>query len=130
MEPPVDVGVLVFVDYVANNADKTKYRSVAYQDVVKVVYTDSAFDLQSIILYIIGLAFAAGILVVTKNAFLGPAPKKRTSKVTVPASSAAPVASKETGTMNRQYSDEWIPDHVKRATAGANPSGKGLKKRK
>lgn len=147
VEPPVDVGLLVLFDYYESGKEEKPYRGVAHSAVVKVVYTDSAFDLQrcvatkfsplfqqantfytsihfnSIFLYIMGLATLAGAGYLIKNTYFVQSVKKtKRASISVVKTNSADPQSADT------FNQEWIPDHVLRQQkSGKSPS---IRKRK
>ncbi|KAJ3323705.1 hypothetical protein HDV06_001435 [Boothiomyces sp. JEL0866] len=100
-----EYGLVVLVDYY--DSEEPAYKSVGCIDTIKIVYSDSLFDLQSISIYLLLIGVVVGLIyiVVTPS---GDAEAK-TSKPKVKKAAPAPVKKEDSQT---EANMEWIPDHV------------------
>lgn len=136
LEPPAEAVLYVLVDYMKGNGsrlleDELPYRAVAYENAIQVVYMDSAFDLQSLFLYFLGVVVLLGTVYLFRNVWLNSGSKpnsrakasaSRKSSKSAPNEADTAKAGLEPGVVN----DDWIPEHIKKLQA---KQGGSLKRR-
>ncbi|KAJ1551186.1 hypothetical protein HK405_014997, partial [Cladochytrium tenue] len=101
-----DIGLVVFLDYFDN--DEVPNRAVAYKGIIKVIASDSTFDLAG--LSIIAM-FAAGgyyLFQYLAKVYFPEAIVKKTRR-------SAVAIREEIAAKKEVLVDDWIPDHVKKA---------------
>ncbi|KAJ3333874.1 SWI/SNF and RSC complex subunit Ssr1 [Blyttiomyces sp. JEL0837] len=112
---PQDIGLVVFVDYFDN--DEMPHRVIAYQDVITVSAADSTFDLAGISLLAILGGSGYFLFQYLYKAYF---PERVVKKVRP---SAAAIR-EEIEARKDVLSEEWIPEHVKKAEENARKSAK------
>ncbi|TPX31590.1 hypothetical protein SmJEL517_g05095 [Synchytrium microbalum] len=137
----MDVGLVVLVDYI--DSEENPLRGLGFSDTVKITSPISTFDIQTLSVYVLLVAFVGIVGYFTYTTFLvqylpqsPPKRKTRSSTTAGPSSSSSVVAaggsspgkSDENGssapTDPGKVNMDWIPDHLK------NEKSPKMKKRK
>ncbi|KAJ3270056.1 hypothetical protein HDV01_000604 [Terramyces sp. JEL0728] len=101
-----DFGLVVLVDYY--DSEEPAYKSVGCIDTIKIVYSDSLFDLQSISIYLLLIGVVVGLVYVIATPS-GDSDSKATKKPKAKKAAPPPVKREDSQT---EANMEWIPDHV------------------
>ncbi|KAJ3212836.1 SWI/SNF and RSC complex subunit Ssr1 [Dinochytrium kinnereticum] len=110
-----DIGLIVYIDYFDN--EEQAHRAIAFKDLVRITSNDSYFDLQGVSLIV---ALVAGVYFAFQAMYQNYAPEVAVKK-TRPNKAAI---QEEIEAKKDVLSDEWIPDHIKKAASSPAKSKK------